>query len=342
MLLFYVQIITAQVLVVDSVDGTPVAHASFYDAKGRFLAQNEADGVLSKESLKDNKEVSVSHLAYHTVHVWLDTLKDAVVRLSPRVYQIPETSVTSAQPDYLRIRGYSRSWLIEDSVIRRYEEQISDYYLKLKRKTSRQHVLMKRWYALPTLPSGTKEDNIEESMFYFVQFGLQPDLIINLIKDSLVTDTVVSKDTGQKEFAVHTNPSKGTVVADVDYLSIFKNGRFNFTFLFRLLGVKKVVLNKFTSSETYRISKNGRYEPRDLTSTSNYAQVLYQSKGSTPERELNYFGELYVMDYKFVSKKEMKSAIKSRVEHSSEWSVPDNIPPLPEHLREAVQGMTLR
>ncbi len=131
-----------QTHIIDKQDHSPIPFAQLFSEGGRLVGTSNINGIidvsnLSKFVYKSTNVIYIQHISYNNLSVPYDSLKNTdTLYLNEKPVFLPEVTVTakSAKPDILVLKGYFRSYQLEDSVPKYYVDGIVEYFISLKNK----------------------------------------------------------------------------------------------------------------------------------------------------------------------------------------------------------------
>jgi len=117
-------------VVADSLSGAPLANASIFDRKGRFIGMSRADGAASCATEADYP-ITIRYMGYHEKSVSSPWSADTVL-LRESVAELPEFVVTEKQKKLLHILAYVREYSTLSSytdTVTLFREKMVDFML---------------------------------------------------------------------------------------------------------------------------------------------------------------------------------------------------------------------
>jgi hypothetical protein len=133
----------AQIRIVDQTDKQPIAFVRFITEDGKLAASSDINGIVDTsfvaQKVKSGQNtLSLSHASYQTKELTLAYLRElSLIELKPRIVDLPEISIESSTKDKrIRIlKGYFRSYMLEEGIPKFYTDGICEYYLSSEGKT---------------------------------------------------------------------------------------------------------------------------------------------------------------------------------------------------------------
>jgi len=200
---------------------------------GRLVGTSNINGIidvsnLSKFVYKSTNVIYIQHISYNNLSITYDSLKNTdTLYLNEKPVFLPEVTVTakSAKPDILVLKGYFRSYQLEDSVPKYYVDGIVEYFISLKnKKPLKMKVLDHRSYRNEELVKKEKQRAYMVSMVSAgVPYIYSLTILQNLGKQYSIQHLSEQEDVIKKEDSivgiVRINKPLNRIQVDVDLIA---------------------------------------------------------------------------------------------------------------------------
>ena len=123
----------AQVTVRDSETKCPIPYAQVFDNEGHLICYTNSEGTLENNTIKVS-ELTIRQMAYEPKTIHWDNLTEDTIYLVPTTYKIGNVDVVAKKADYIRLEGYFRSYQLNDSCMKYYQDGIIEFYIPLNKK----------------------------------------------------------------------------------------------------------------------------------------------------------------------------------------------------------------
>ena len=345
--LFY-QLSYSQSKIVDSKTGEAVAFAHLIIDGGKLGAASDINGMVSiseiERIVKDTTAViTIQHLGYDNLEISLQALKQSdIIRLNGRDIVLPEVTVSpTADYDHIVLKGYFRSYQTDDKELKYYTDGIVEYYFPRKKKQFWVNLLEHRSFRNQVLIDQTKQ---RSAMVIMTVAGI-PYMDGNTIIDELnkkytFTDAANGQDimkSNSKVGYIRKNENENTVQINIDKILPEKeevHSLFGYT-----SRIQHIEITENYISDNFQSPKID-----DLESRKEYREIIFGHKKDTAEVAIEVIHEFYVMERKYVTKKEIKElelSAYSGLRESSEYTYEYwkdltryGIPPLSRQIEE--------
>lgn len=321
---------TAQVRVADAENAAPVPYANVYNAAGNFLGTTDADGLLPRQALRE-ASIAVSHINYQSETVLTDTLRCGTIALRPITYRIGDVDVSTESLDYIRVSTYVRQYQIADSLPVSYSEGIYDFYFPRKNGRAKRHTVAAR----EVMREDILNDDGDASFYSNTppKMERKPSALSAAQKLAQSGRDTINRENAKSFGAKITasyNKERGTCELYGD--SAFSEKPFTFN----LLGIHFQVTG-YRYGYIYDISAGVPTFDKLQRSYDNWKMRLWFDGRKGHVTEAEEFSEMFVLASGYVSKAQMKEAM--RRETQATVAVPPDIPALPKPLADAVARM---
>ncbi|MGD9556819.1 MAG: hypothetical protein AB7V25_07365 [Mangrovibacterium sp.] len=296
----------AQVQIIDQSDRAPIPFVHVISEEGIIIGTSDIEGIIDLREIIEVKTDSVSfqHISYQNKTVSKEKLiRGKKVELTKRNILIPEIVVSSqSQPVYLVLKGFYRSYQIENGVPKYYTDGIVEYYISKNKLKNR--VLQHRSFRNKKLEAAEKKRINTVSM---VVAGV-PYIDAKTSIDALDKDYIIS-DRSEKRIILKENSEVGAVsydsqsnmaVVNVDLIAPAKekeNSLFNYTS--KITGIN--IIENYKSPDLINLEKV------DLVSRKEYRKIFFKHKKEKDFTEIDGLHEFYVLDKKYLYKSDLKS-----------------------------------
>lgn len=341
----------AQIRITDQTDNQPVAFAHLLTDDGKLAATSDMNGVvdttlLGKSLLTGNNHISIQQIAYETLIVSSAELRNAqILSMKRRIISLPEVIIDrkSKEVQYQVLKGFFRSYHLENGTPKFYSDGIGEYYIstdgkdiKFKmrefrtfRNNSQIVKVKKRTFVVAIgmicVPQLNKGKNMTEQLgknYSFITTPSGADIISGKVKAGFV----------------RINSATGSTQTNIDRLIPEKEKRlslFNYT-------IRIVERNQ---SEVFRTTDLNQLTYDNLESLTNTGRVYFKHKKDPVDVENTGLTEFYVYETRIVPKSSLKgikfNGLGLRHTHSytheywKELSI-HHIPPLSKNIEEAL------
>ena len=348
--LFY-QLSYSQSKIVDSKTGEAIAFAHLIIEGGKLGAASDINGMVSipeiEKIVKDTTAViTIQHLGYDNLEISLQTLKQSeIIRLNEREIVLSEVIVSPPDKyDYVVLKGYFRSYQTDDKELKYYTDGIVEYYFPRKKKQFSVNLLEHRSFRNQQLIDQTKQ---RSRMLIMTVAGIQymdgNTIIDDLGKKYTFTDTASGQDImkdNSKVGYIRKNDAENTIQINIDKILPAKeevNTLFGYTSRIQHIEI----------TENYISGNLQNLKIDDLESRKEYREILFSHKKDPAEVVIEGIHEFYVMERKYVTKKEIKgvelsghSGLRESSEYTYEyWKdlTRYGIPPLSKQIEDELE-----
>ena len=329
LLLFLTNKLYAQITVLDEKDHSPVSFAQIINSNGAIIGATDASGKLSDLSTKDNI-IFIQHIAYQTKEININKLaKKKDIYLSPCIYNIDAVTVKAPKADYVYLKGYYRSYQLNDSCLKYYEDGIVEFYIPLKGKNVERKILEYRTLKNKGLTEKDKIRKFHVSDIHISLPYLEKKTLIQNVKNKYQSE----KDSANYIPLLFNNSPVGMIKKD----TILKTCRIELDIL---ATEKKQTLTLFGyttrlaagyDTETYKLKKD-YYSQTDLLNKKDYRKIYYKYKKDQKEQQIEVINELYILSHSYKTKDKVKEELRqtentaeaSKTHYKSDfWNLPE-------------------
>lgn len=343
----------AQTHIVDIDNNTPIPFVHVISDKGIILGTSNMDGIIdfrkiNASSNHENKSVSFHHISYQNEE-WemANLLNTDTVKLKQRVIAIPDIVITnkSQEPVYLVLKGFYRSYQIENGIPKYYTDGIVEYYISKNQFKNR--VIQHRSFRNKMLVDAEKK---RVNMVSIVA-ACTPYINAKTEIDELDKEYSIEKEI-DKQFIKKQNAIVGSIIQDkqsrlfqvnIDLIAPETDqtrSLFNYTSKITSIDITE----SYSSTDFTNIIKD------DLVSRKEYRKIYFKHKKDKKYFEIDVVDEFYVFDKQYLYKSDLKGldlssnfSLKESCSYSNEyWKEFQkyNMLKLPEYI-EKLLGTTL-
>lgn len=271
---------------------------------GRVLGETTINGTFDfGKKLKDNTLIELSHISYKNLIITYKQLTNKkVVELHENTNFLQEITINSkTNKEYLVLKGYFRSYQLDDNIPKSFSEGLVEYFIPLNRGRLKVNVISTRSF---------KNENIYKNS----KLGRK-----KRIKSGdrtgppyISTKTILN----QEKIKLNSIKENGMIIKENDTVGVVYKDFLNTSVLLDVISPK----NKYTKSllgfktefvnlrikESY-INKSKKWNDKsNLIHRSEYRkQYAYYKKNKLPIKIESYH-DFYVLEKKYISKKEIK------------------------------------
>lgn len=353
LLLFLSNLVIAQTNIVDSDNNTPIPFVHVISDKGIILGTSNIEGIIDFARINaltnhENKSVSFHHISYENEAWEMENLLNTdTVKLKQRFIVLPDIVITnkSQQPVYLVLKGFYRSYQIENGMPKYYTDGIVEYYISKNQLKNR--VIQHRSFRNKMLVDAEKK---RVNMVSIVA-ACTPYINAKTEIDELDKEYSIEKET-DKEIIKKQNAIVGSIIQDkqsrlfqvnIDLIAPEKDKtRSLFNYTSRITSID--ITENYSSTDFTNIIKD------DLVSRKEYRKIYFKHKKDKEFFEIDVVHEFYVFDKQYLYKSDLKGldlspnfSLKESCNYSNEyWNEFQkyNMLKLPEYI-EKLLGTTL-
>lgn len=297
----------AQIIVLDEKDHSPIPFAQIINSNGAIIGATDISGNLPNLSTKDNV-IFIQHIAYETKEIKLKNLvKKKYIYLSPRIYNIDAVTVKAPKAEYVYLKGYYRSYQLNDSCLKYYEDGIVEFYIPMKGRNIERKIIEYRTLQNKEL---TGKDKIRKFHVSDIHVSL-PYLERKTLIESRKNKYQSEKDSANYIPLLFNNSPVGMIKKD----TMLKTCRIELDIL---ATEKKQTLTLFGyttrlaagyNTETYKLKKD-YYSQLDLLNKKDYRKIFYKYKKDEKEQQIEVINEFYVLNHSYKTKDKVKEELR--------------------------------
>jgi hypothetical protein len=285
------QIINAQVQLLDKDSHQPIIYATVM-SNGKVICYSDSAGYIKLPCNKD-ADITIQHIAYQTYEGRANSLQKDIL-LVPMGYSLNDIDIKAIKPDYIKLKGYFRSYELNDSVLKYYTDGIVEYYIPMHKGKVRHRLLSYRFFR--------NEELMKPSKLVTVIDISDPEL--PTIEDKLFSS-------GKYHLSNDGRILKGNAVAGViETDSVRKINLLSVNWLapqqersFSLFGHSVRFLKDIHTQ--YSQMSDGPFSWSNFISQGDYSEFI-KKDGKSPSILDETDSEFFVQEHKYVTKEELK------------------------------------
>lgn len=304
-LLFSGAVVFAQTKFVDSIDKTPIPFVHIISDGGTIIGTTNIDGMIDFRSIPALKDgyVSFQHISYQSQEFQVNQMFNIdTIQLTPKNILIPEIVVKNkSEPVYLVLKGYFRSYQIENGVPKYYTDGIVEYYMA--KNQLKNHVVQYRSFRNKELVEAekTRVNTIRMVVAGVPYINAKTEL--EELDDEYTLEWHENRKLIERESStvgfIYLNKSAGRVEVNIDLIAPAlekERSLFNYTSKIRSINIT----GNYTSADIGNIKKE------DLISRKEYRKILFKHKKEPDFTEIDVLHEFYVFDRYYLYKSDLK------------------------------------
>lgn len=296
--------------ILDKQTKEPISFAHIISNEGNLVATSTIDGCISIDNIskfcKSNSDsLIVQHISYSNLKIgYDDLLKSEDIYLESRSYSIPEFEISSRQPDYMVLRGFFRSYQLDNNIPKYYTDGIVEYFINLKgdkkltyriiecRSYRNEELIGKEAKRTNTVSIAAAGIPYIESETAIDQLGKEYSIISDSDGYKIKKDAVVIGEIGVDEL-------KSKVQISVDLLAPKKEE------VHSLFGYTSRIVN-IQVSENYRANQYLGLSKGDITCRKEYRKLFFKHKKEKEPTQIDVIHEFFVTSKNCMGKSEVK------------------------------------
>lgn len=338
-----------QVVLFDKGNKIPVAFAHVVSGSGDLIATSNVDGVIKLDTISkyDNQSLIIQHLSYENLELTEGEMhRRDTIFMYKKMIVLPDVLVKSGEMDVIVLRGYFRSYELENSIPKFFFDGIVEYFIPIRNKNRvKMRLIEYRSYGNKTLIQKEKQRPITVEMRLAGVPNIVHRSLINAIKKDDYDIKVVSKNYSEitKDTsvvgAIKRNSEDNTVHLSMDLIAPNEretNRAFNY------IGI----IESFEVTEIYPDYELSELSLKDLLRKTSYRKIFFKHKNDNDFAKLEGINELYIFDKFYITNREFRRISPSRhgFPESSSYSVDYwnnlsqyNIPPINKNIQRAIE-----
>lgn len=297
--------------ILDKQTKEPISFAHIISNGGHLVATSAIDGSISIDNFpkfqkSGSDSLIVQHISYSNLKIgYEDLLKSKDVYLEPRNYSIPEFEITRRQPDYIVLRGFFRSYQLDNNIPKYYTDGIVEYIINLKgnKKLTCRTIECRSYKNDGLIDKEAKRTNTVSIAAAGIPY-IESEIVIDQLGKgySLLPDSdgyKIKKDTiviGK----IVVDKLKDKVHIGVDLLAP-RNEEVH-----SLFGYTSRIVN-IQVSEDYRASQYQGLSKGDIACRKEYRRLFFKHKKEKEPTQIDVIHEFFVISKNYMSKAEVKS-----------------------------------
>lgn len=312
-LLCFIRLSTfGQIVLLDNDDDTPVSFAHVISESGNLIATSDLNGLIKLDSISNlkNHYFIIQHISYENNEITGKELnaKDTVF-LSKKTYTLPDVVVGTVKPEVIVIKGYYRSYELDDNVPKFYTDGIVEYYIPLanekkikmrlieyrsygnisliEKEKQRTNTIVMRLAGIPRI----EHNSIIQSLGKHYKTRNSSKNELEIIKDTSIVGTI------KRNLKDHTIQSNMDLIAPKQSET---KTLFNYT--------SQIINNELI--EVYPDMEFSEISVKDILRRKKHKKILFKHKKDNDFVKLEGVDELYIFDKYYISKENFKK-IKS-------------------------------
>lgn len=302
----------AQIRVIDSKTRLGIPQVHLISSDGILLSVSDVEGILDIKSdfiaHYERDVIEISHVSYHKQKMILaDLIAKGSIALTEKKFLLDDVEISDNRDnrDVLVLKGYFRSYQIDNNIPKSYADGIVEYYISSS-KGLKLRILDCRYYRNKNTYHAALKDKKNFSttgdrasppyIYKKTILKKKPDNYYPIIKNSLdsTSNTIIIDD--KTMLIMDSNKvtvSRNKVTPETSYSRSFLNIKFEF--------------EHQSLTEVYSLD-NGYWNDKSyLTKHLTYLkQFIGHKKSNKPPVKVESIGEFYVIEIKYMSNLEFK------------------------------------
>lgn len=310
-LLLTYQTVYAQIRIVDSRNGNPIAfaHVILKDAVIGTTSNVNGEIVLkdlAKKNIDDHEKITIQHVAYDNLELTYAELKKTnKIQLNERTILLNEVIVGSNQKiDYIVLKGFYRSYQLNNNNLKYYTDGIVAYYIPLKSNDFSFKLLEYRSFRNPKLLESKKTSSVSVEMVTAGVPYIEAGLLLSEIKSKYtVNDLGNNKEimvANTKIGYIQENLNNKSLLISIDKIAPKPEK------VYKFLGNTSRIQN-ILISENYKSTDYNLLSKELLESRKEYRKLYFKSKKEKTEELIESIHEFYTFDVSYINKQEYKT-----------------------------------
>lgn len=311
----------AQIHIVDSVDKTSIPFVHVISDSGTIIGTSDIDGVIDFQdnlSLKKENKTSVSlhHISYQNRKVEINSLIDAdTVVLTPKNVLIPEIIISNkSEPVYLVLKGFFRSYQVENGLPKYYTDGIVEYYISKNQLKNR--VIQHRSYRNKTMVEAEKKRintvGITAACTPFINVKTQMDELNGDYTIETINNKKIIKKENVNVGFLNCDKQSGLIQLNIDLIAPEKEKtRSLFHYISKIASIN--ITENYFSTDVANIRKE------HLVNRKEYRKIYFKHKKDKDFIEIDALHEFYVFEKKYLYKSELQG-----VDNSNNFSLKES------------------
>lgn len=329
----------AQVRIVDTIDGSPIAAASLFDKQNNMVGFTWSDGVISNVP-ETAYPLSVRCMGYEPIII--DSPKEQTWSMTPMSYGLDEIVIVPVQRDIMKQTFYVReyfSMITGNDTVSLFYERMARRFIPTTKETkfkgdTNLDILSSRSYTYQNLNNEkNKLDTTAHKLPSMLEIVYLDDETLNAPESFTKpgTEPKYYQEEGKHGAAVIMKQNNSTFSYINDALAHKKTHSWSPAVL-KLLGVS-LEFTQIYQSQGYPVNENGIYEPKDLNEAvlvmdaNGKGRILRKLFKTDQSVAIRTMVEVYVTDREYLSTEEAKEEQKNPPS-AIPFVIPASAPPL--------------
>ncbi|WP_421920453.1 hypothetical protein [Marinifilum sp.] len=298
-----------QTVLIDTDTHSPILFAHVVSENGNLLATSDLNGIIEIDA--DNSaqcdSLIVQHISYKSIKISYEDLNanDSVFMIK-NTHILAESIVMSSKPEIIVLKGYYRSYELDDNIPKYFTDGIVEYYIPVKNeKKIKMRIIENRSYCNNVLVQAEKK---RTNMIVMRLAGI-PRIVHGSILKTLSKKNYKVRDISKNIIEitkdssvvgiVERNFGDSTVLLNLDFIAPKKHETrtlFNYT--------SQITSNELT--EIYPNIKLSLLSTKDILRRKKHRLILFKHKKDNKSVKLEGIDELYIFNRSYISKEEFK------------------------------------
>lgn len=332
----------AEVQITDAQTGQPLAKASIFDKKGKFIAVTDEEGKIPANVSQISYPLNVRYVGYLPTNV--TSPEDGVVGLEETFYNLPEVTVDADSHNLLLLTAYVRNYITrvtEKDTVVSFEEQIIDFMFPVTKNAKvkgwdKARVLAKRSY---DHAKNSKRDSVrytEGNKGSSYSYNLTDKFILPeaMAAGNSIKEIVPGKYSDKEIWRKRGN----TYFLEIDDLADYKN-HVNRPTIAKILGLT-MEMDQSEWNYKFKDNKKSQFSPEDVMEASIIWHLNMSGKGikyaydAKSPIDFYGYGEMFVIDRAYLTAEDAKDIKKNPPVIDMRFKAPENIPLPPPQMIE--------
>lgn len=309
-----------QIILVDNQHKTSIAFAHVISESGNLIATSNLDGLIKLDSICKLKNHSfiIQHLSYENKELTYEELTAGdTIFMYGKNYILPDVLVSTSKQEVVVLKGYYRSYELDDNVPKFYSDGIVKYYIPLaNEKKIKMELIEHRSYGNNILIEKEKQ----RANTIVMRLAGIPRIGYNSILEALEKKYSTGNLSLNYADIIKDTSAVGKIKWDVEDNTI----QLNLDFIAPKQSETKTLFNytsQILNNELIEIYPNvelSELSLKDLLRRKKHRKILFKHKKDNDSVKLEGVDELYIFDRSYISKKEFKQI------NSSSYAFPES------------------
>lgn len=302
--------LSSQIVVKDNKTGNPIPFVHIFNSDGHLGAVSDVNGKISLEDIQQltqtpEADITIQHIVYEPKQISTSTFaKIDEVLLTERAIPLDEIVVTpqSNQYDYVRLKTFFRSYVMQNNEPLYYVDGIASYYIPNKKGKTKIELEQHRVFHNKQLDAHNKLNS------FLVDINNTPGLLENIdlmnelnrkytFREYEDTQHIVKSDSVVGY--VYYSPETKQSTVHVDRLAPDDAKAFKF-------GSLKIEKNRWNGSSKYlSINDDKNMNTIDIQSAKEFYSTIFTQTKKELSVENETLKEVYIIDKSYINKNEI-------------------------------------